>query len=118
LILKALQTLGAKSSAPPSDAVRRAVQPGGNIDVLHPLGGVEHDPRALHDAEGQRHRRRAPLKLDAFILRELDLMPAGPGHEHYFAAPQQPPLHNPQNFRTPPLAVQPGVALVAVEARP
>src|SRR5205085_3997354 len=96
LILKALQTLSAKSSSPPSDAVRRAIQPGGDVDVLHPLGRVEHDPRALHHPEGQRHRRRTPLKLDTFLLRQLDHMPASPGHEHYFAAPRQPPLHNPQ----------------------
>jgi hypothetical protein len=63
LILKALQTLSAKSSSAARDAVRRAVQPRRDIDVLHPLGGVEHDPRALYHPEGQRHRRRAPLKL-------------------------------------------------------
>jgi len=67
LILKAAQTLGAKSSSPPRHAVRRAVQPGGNVDVLHPLSRVEHDPRTLHHPKRQRHRRRAPLKLDALV---------------------------------------------------
>jgi hypothetical protein len=104
VILKATQTLSAKSSSPARHAVGRTVQAGSDIDVLHPLGRVEHDPRALHHPEGQRHRRRAPLKLDAFVLRQLDHMPAGPGHDHYFAAPRQPPLHNPQNLRTRPLA--------------
>jgi hypothetical protein len=104
LIFQAIQTLSAKSSSSPRDAVGRAVQPGGDVDVLHPLGRVEHDPCALHHPPRQRHRRRAPLKLDAFVLRQLDHMPAGPGHKHYFAVSRQPPLHNPQNLRMRPLA--------------
>jgi hypothetical protein len=82
VILKTLQTLGAEPRSSPADAVRRAVQPGRDVDVLHPLGGVEDHPRALHHSERQRHRRRATLKLRALIPGELDHMPTGPGHEH------------------------------------
>jgi hypothetical protein len=108
LIFQALQTLSAKSSSPASDAVWRAVQPRRDIDVLPPLGGVEHDPRALHHPEGQRHRRRAPLKLNTLVLRQLNLIPTGPGHISRFAAPRQAPFHKPQNLRTRPLVPHDG----------
>jgi len=104
-IVQALQTLSAKSSSSPRDAVGRAVKTRGDVDVLHPLRGVEHDPRSLHHPKGQRHRRCAPLKLDTLVVGELDHMPTGPGHKHYFAAPRPAPLHNPQNLRMRPLAV-------------
>jgi hypothetical protein len=68
LILKALQTLSAKSSSPARHTVGRTVQARRDIDVPHPLGRVEHDPRALHHPERQRHRRRAPLKLDTLAV--------------------------------------------------
>ena len=45
------------------------------------LGGIEDHARALHDPEGQRDRRRAPLKLRALLVADLDHMPAGPGHD-------------------------------------
>jgi hypothetical protein len=67
LILQTLQALGAEALSSPRHAVSRAVQPRSNVDVLHPVGGVEHDPRALHDPEGQRHRRRTTLKLNALL---------------------------------------------------
>jgi hypothetical protein len=104
LIFKAVQTLRAKSSSSTRDAVRRAIQPRGDIDVLHPLSGVKHDPRALHDPPRQRHRHRTPLKLNALILRQLDVMPTSSRHNDYFATPAQAPSHNPQNLRTHPLA--------------
>src|SRR4051794_18888763 len=85
LILKAVQTLRAKSSSSPRDAVRRAVKACGDIDVLHPVGRVEHDPCALPHPPRQRHRRRAPLKLDTLGVRELDHIPTGPGHISQFA---------------------------------
>ncbi len=33
-------------------------------------------------------------------------MPAGPGHDTYFAAPEPPPSHNPQDLRTAPLVIR------------
>ncbi len=53
------------------DAVGRAVKTRGDVDVLHPLRGVEHDPRSLHHPKGQRHRRCAPLKLDTLVAESL-----------------------------------------------
>ncbi|MDX6720669.1 MAG: exodeoxyribonuclease, partial [Solirubrobacteraceae bacterium] len=47
-------------------------------------------------------------KLDTLILRQLDLMPTGPGHISRFAATRQAPLHNPQNLRPPPLGISQG----------
>jgi hypothetical protein len=64
LILKALQTLDAEPLSSPSDAVGRAVKSRCDVDVLHPLGGVQHNPRALHHAPRQRYRRRSSLELD------------------------------------------------------
>lgn len=116
LIFQPIQTLSAKSSSSSRHAVRRAVQPRGDVDVLHPLGRVEHDPCALHHPPRQRHRRRAPLKLDALVLRQLDHMAAGPGHKHYFAVSRQPPLHNPQNLRMRPLGRRGGARRRAHES--
>jgi len=103
LIFQTIQTLSAESLSSSRDAVGRAIQARGDVDVLHPLGGVEHDLRSLHHPEGQRHRCSAPLKLRALLCGKLDHMPAGPGHKHYFAASRPAPLHNPQNLRMRPL---------------
>jgi len=40
--------------------------------VGHALGGVQDQPRALHDAERQRQRPSPTLKLKAIHLAELD----------------------------------------------
>lgn len=106
LIFQPVQTLSTESSSSARNAVSRAVKPRGDVNVLHPLRGVEHDPRSLHHPPGQRHRRCATLKLDTLILPKLDLMPTGPGHEHYFAPHPRPPSHNPQDLRTRPLAAE------------
>jgi hypothetical protein len=76
-----------------------------NRDLLvgHVLGGVENQPRALHDPERQRQRRGPTLKLNAILLAELDPVAARPRHASKFAAPDSSPLHNSTNFQTAPL---------------
>jgi len=100
LILKPIQPLSPKPGSSPGNTVRRTVQPCGDIDVLHPLGRVEHHPRPLHHPEWQRDRACPPFKLRPLFLGELDHLGARPGHNTYFYAPIIIPPNRPQNFRT------------------
>jgi hypothetical protein len=52
-----------------------------DVLVLHALGRVEDQSRALHIAVGQRRRGRTPLKLATILLAKLDPVAAGPGHD-------------------------------------
>jgi hypothetical protein len=83
-----------------------AVQPCRDVDIAHPIGGVEHDPRALDLTPRSGHLPRTTLKPDALIAIKLDLIATGSGHDLYFNAAQPAPLHNSTNFRTPPLDQQ------------
>jgi hypothetical protein len=58
-----------------------------DVLVLHALSGIQNQPRTLNHAKRQRRRVRPPLKLDALSSAQLDPIPAGPRHHHYFAAP-------------------------------
>jgi hypothetical protein len=81
LILKPVNALGQEPRSSPLNAIGRAIQPGGDIDVLHTFRRVQDHPCALHHPERQRDRGRPPLKLDALVLGELDHARAGPGHD-------------------------------------
>jgi hypothetical protein len=81
-----------------------AVKARRDIDVAHPIGGVEHDPRALDLTPRRGHLPRATLKLDALVVVKLDHVAAGPGHDPYFGATRPAPLHNSTDFRMRPLA--------------
>jgi hypothetical protein len=69
-----------------------AIDPDRDLLVLQARGGVEDQPRPLHIAIRKRRRPRTPLKLATFLAAELDPVAAGPGHEHYFAAPRTNPF--------------------------
>jgi hypothetical protein len=81
LILKPIQTLTAKPGSSPGNAVGRAIQPGGDLDVLHPLGCVQDHPRPLHRAERQRDRACPPLQLATLLLGELNHVLTEPRHD-------------------------------------
>jgi len=83
-----------------------AIQASGDLDVGQPLGRIEHHPRALHIPPRGRDLPPTTLKLVALVSAQLDHVAAGPGHDHQFAAPRQPPSHNPQDFRTAPLETE------------
>jgi hypothetical protein len=106
LILKPIQPLTAEPRSSPGNTVGRTIQPGGDIDVLHPLRRVQDHPRALHHPERQRDRARPPLQLVTLILGKLNHILAGPRHDTQFCAPPTIPPNNPQDLRTRPLAAQ------------
>jgi hypothetical protein len=76
------------------------IDPHRDLLVGQTIGRIEDQPRPLHVPKRQCRRLRAPLKLDAFVSRQLDPKTAGPGHEHHFAASRPPPSHNSTRFRT------------------
>jgi hypothetical protein len=61
-----------KPSSPTPDQPGRRVQPRRDLGVGDPVGGVEHDPRALNVLEGQLLGPRDPLKLTTLVAAELD----------------------------------------------
>ena len=81
LILKPIQPLDTEPGSSPGDAIRRAVQPCSDVDVLHPLGRVENHPRPLDSTERKRDRARPTLKLHPLLVGKLDHMLASPGHD-------------------------------------
>jgi hypothetical protein len=81
VILKPIQALREKPGSSPRDAICRAVQPSGDIDVLQSIGRIQDHPRALHRPKRQRDRARPPLKLDSLLGEEFDHIRAGPGHD-------------------------------------
>jgi hypothetical protein len=81
LILEPVQPLSPEPLSSSGDAVGRTVQPGRDIDVLHPVGRVENHPRPLHRSERQRDRARLSLKLSPLLLGELDHLGADPRHD-------------------------------------
>jgi hypothetical protein len=85
------------------------IQAGADLDVSHPLSRIQDHPRALHVTPWRRHLPRATLKLVALLSAQLDHEAAGPGHDHHFAAPRQPPSHNPKDFRTALLETPPAL---------
>jgi hypothetical protein len=80
LILKPIQPLGTEPSSSAPDAIHRAIQPRGDINVRHPLSRKQDHPRPLHRPERQRDRARPPLKLNALLGGELDHIRTDPGH--------------------------------------
>jgi hypothetical protein len=81
LILKPIQALGSEPRSSTRDAVRRAIESGGDVDVLHTLGRVQDHARALHCPKRQRDRARTTLKLSPLLGGELDHVRAGPRHD-------------------------------------
>jgi hypothetical protein len=81
LIIKPIQPLRAEPGSSTPDAIRRTVQPRGDIDVLQALGRVQDHPRSLHRPERQRDRTRAPLKLFPLLGGKLNPVRAGPRHD-------------------------------------
>jgi hypothetical protein len=104
--MQSIQALSAESSSSMADAVGMTVQPSGNLDVRHSLGRIQDHPRPLHITPRRRDLTRATLELVALLSAQLDHEAAGPGHNHHFAAPRQPPSHNPKDFRTALLVVR------------
>jgi len=98
--MQSIQPLGAESSSSAADAVGMAVQARSDLDIGHLLGRIQDHPRALHIPPRRRDLARAALELVALVSAQLDHIAAGPGHDHHFAAPRQPPSHNPKDFRT------------------
>jgi hypothetical protein len=80
-----------------------AVQPRRDVDVAHPLRGVEHDPGALDLTPRRGHLAGAPLELGALVAIKLDHEATGPGHDDFFDATPPAPLHNSTDFRMRPL---------------
>src|SRR5215213_5884125 len=80
-----------------------AIQARGDLDIGQPLGRIKDHPCALHVTPRRRDLPRATLKLLTLLSAQLDHEATGPGHDHHFAAPRQPPSHNPEDFRTAPL---------------
>ena len=100
VILKPIQPFSTEPLSSPGDAIDGAVQPRGDVDVLHPVGRVEDHPRPLHHPERQRDRDRPPLKLNPLGFAELNRHRAGPGRVHSSALRRYPFTHTPQNLRT------------------
>jgi hypothetical protein len=69
-------------SSPPPDQTRRGIEPRRDLRVRHPLGGVEHDPRALHILERQLLRPRAALKHHALLFAEFNPVTSRARHRH------------------------------------
>jgi hypothetical protein len=63
LVAQPVEALFAESSPPLRDDLRVAVEPTGDLLVLHPRGRVEDQARPLDLAPRQRRRPRTPLEL-------------------------------------------------------
>src|SRR5918996_3918633 len=63
LVAQPIEALFAESSPPLRDDLGVAVEPTGDLLVLHPRGRVEDQAAALNLAPGQGRRPRAPLEL-------------------------------------------------------
>jgi hypothetical protein len=72
LVAQSVQAMFGKPSSPTPDQPGRRVQPRRDLGVGDPVGGVEHDPRALNVLEGQLLGPRDPLKLTTLVAAELD----------------------------------------------
>jgi hypothetical protein len=89
LVTQSIQSLGAESSSSAADAVGMAIEPGGDLDIGHPLGRVEDHPRALHITPRCRDLPRTTLELATLNSAQLDHLAAGPGHGCEFTATHQ-----------------------------
>ena len=74
-------------SSPPPDQTRRGIHPRRDLGIGQALGGIEHDPCALHILESQLLRTRNPLKHDTLILAELNPVTRRARHRTELRAP-------------------------------
>jgi hypothetical protein len=72
LVLQTLKPIIKEPSSPLPNDPRRRVQPHRDLGIWHPVGRVEHDPRALHILKRQLLRPRPTRQLNTLLLRELD----------------------------------------------
>jgi hypothetical protein len=76
-------------SSPATDQPRRGVKPRRDLGVVHAIGGVQHDPRALHRLKRQLLRPRSPLEHGALIAAELNAVTRRTRHHlHIQCAPR------------------------------
>jgi len=79
-VIETVEALLEEASSPAPDDLRRRVEPGRDLDVRQPVGGVEDKLRPLDHLVRQRVTGRPPLELDPLLGRQNDLMRALPRH--------------------------------------
>src|SRR3954468_1856237 len=82
LIEQAIQTLLGEAVAPLGHHRTTDPKPLGDLCVLDPVGGRQHDPRALRQRLRRRPAPRPRLKLHALLARQRDLNSNRRRHAH------------------------------------
>src|SRR4051794_34060100 len=81
LVLQTIQAIVEEPPSPLADDPGRRVQSGCDLGVMQPLGGIEHDPRALDFLPRTLLRPRDPDQLATLVLAEFDPV-TGPARHH------------------------------------
>jgi hypothetical protein len=91
-VAQPLQTMLGESSSPATDQTGRAIKARRDLGVGQPIGGIQHDPRALDVLERQLLRTRRPLKHRALILAKLDPVTGRARHPQQIQHPHPDPF--------------------------